>query len=164
METVMPMLTRPVRGNDAGQISTREGSLLDSVDPTAVLLCATSPPSKSGSGVESGAGEGVLQVLPKHRPDKQDGLRAPPLQVETVPEPLQGGSGEPRAFLCRRGGQLWQIIKGAHRGNGKCSSLRRTCSKSVSDRLSERENNCVLIGLLTETGLPSESPDGSRVH
>ena len=32
------------------------------------------------------------------------------------------------------------------------------------NKLSERENNCVLIGLLTETVLPSESPDGSQVH
>lgn len=38
------------------------------------------------------------------------------------------------------------------------------CSKSASDKPSERENNCVLIGLLTETVLLSKSPDGSQVH
>lgn len=57
-----------------------------------------------------------------------------------------------------------RLQKKAQRGNGKCSSLRRTHSKSTSDKLSKRENNCVLIGLLTEPVLPSESPDGSQVH
>ena len=156
-----------VRGNDSRQISTsEEGSLRFYQIPESLpfpwLLCPepllTSQRSKE-VGSRRGAVEGPL-ADGAWALTWQAGWAKDPwtCRVMKVPDSLAGWFRKPCVSPCRRGRQLWWIIKRASRGNGKCSS------KRASDKLSERENNCVLIGLLTETVLPSESPDGSQVH
>lgn len=77
---------------------------------------------------------------------------------------LKGKSRQCSGFLCRGAGSSGKLLKGPIAVTESAVHSSAHISKSASDKLSEGENNCVLIGLLTETILPSESPDVSQVH
>lgn len=77
---------------------------------------------------------------------------------------VKGKSRESCSFVSEGADSSGRLLKGSIEVTESAVHSGAHISKSASDKLSEGENNCVLIDLLTETILPSESPDAPRVH